>query len=116
MIKTSQAGRKRKAERRQWRKPKGINSGSDRAYLAFIASQPCVVTGERPVTVHHVRSFGSHRDDRRTIPLVARLHMRTHEQPGYPCIERGKQVFERHWGINIETEIRRLRALWDSLV
>jgi len=86
----------------------------DRKYLAFVASQPCCVTGEWPVTVHHVRFCGSPRDDRRTIPLVARLHMRTHETPGEPCVERGKKIFEQRWGVNLEAEIQKLNWAYEQ--
>lgn len=78
----------------------------DPAYREWIASLPCMVTGERPATVHHVRFCGSARDDRRTVPLVARLHMRTHEKPGFPCVERGKKIFEAFWGKDLENAIR----------
>ncbi len=77
----------------------------DKAYRAWIASQPCMITGERPVTVHHIRFCGSPRDDRRTVPLVASLHMRTHETPGKPCVERGKKVFEQFWKVDLEQAI-----------
>lgn len=82
----------------------------DRDYLAWMATQPCCVTGEWPATTHHVRSFGSPKDDRRTIRLVARLHMLVAEVPGQPCIERSKAQFEKRYGIDIETEIAESRA------
>ena len=62
--------------------------------------------------MHHVRSMGSPKDDTRIIPLVDRLHMLTHEKPGFPCIERGKQVFERTWEINIEDEVLKHQMLY----
>lgn len=103
----------------------------DPHYLEFIAQQPCIVTGERPVTVHHVRRFGEPKDDTRTVPLVARLHMLTHETPSRhwfdvervetwnapvlgigPCVERGKEVFQAYWNVDLEAEILRLRLLY----
>jgi hypothetical protein len=86
----------------------------DKAYLAFIASLPCLITGERPVTVHHVRFCGSPRNDHRTVPLVARLHMRTHEKPGFPCIERGKKVFEALWRVDLEAAIKTYNRVFES--
>lgn len=77
----------------------------DKAYLAWMATQPCMVTGEMPVTIHHVRRFGSPKDDHRTVPLVARLHMLTHEVPGQPCVERGKKVFEAFYNVDLEAAI-----------
>ena len=85
----------------------------DKKYRAWIASQPCMITGESPVTVHHVRFCGSPRDDRRTVPLVARLHMRTHERPGEPCVERGKKIFEAFWGGSLETAIMKYNAMYE---
>lgn len=84
----------------------------DPRYLAFVAAQPCIVTGQSPVTVHHVRRFGSPKDDYRTVPIVAPLHMLTNETPGLPCVERGKRRFEETWGVSLEAEIRRLNALY----
>jgi hypothetical protein len=80
-----------------------------------MASQPCCVTGEtKNVTVHHVRRYGSLRDDNRTIPLVARLHMRTHEKPGQPSIERGKEIFEQRWCVDIEEEVTKHRQRFEK--
>ncbi len=77
----------------------------DKEYLKWIHTQPCLVTGEGAVTAHHVRRFGEQKDDRRTVPLVARLHMLVCEEPGHPCVERGKRVFERHWNVDLEAAI-----------
>lgn len=85
----------------------------DPDFLAWMASLPCMVTGERPVTVHHVRFCGSARDDRRTVPLVARLHMRTDEKPGFPCVERGKKIFEQYWKTDLEEAIKKYNAKYE---
>lgn len=78
----------------------------DKEFLAFMATLPCLVTNEVPATTHHVRFMGSPKDDRRTIRLVARLHLLTCETPGAPCIERiGKEAFEKRYGIDIESAI-----------
>jgi len=77
----------------------------DKVYLEWMAGQPCCITGERPVTIHHVRRFGEPKDDHRTIPLVARLHMLTNETPGEPCVERGKEVFQTSWDVDIEEQV-----------
>lgn len=85
----------------------------DPSYLAWIASLPCIVTGQRPVTVHHVRFCGSPRHDRRTVPLIAPLHMRTHEKPGLPCVERGKKIFQDFWRVDLESAIVMLNAKYE---
>ena len=86
----------------------------DKRRRAFIASQPCMVTGESPATVHHVRFCGSPRDDRRIVPLVARLHMLTNETPGQPCVERGKKIFEAFWKVDLEAAIKHYDSLYEQ--
>lgn len=81
--------------------------------LAFIAEQPCLVTGEWPVTVHHVRRYGEPKNDHRAVPLVARLHMLTSEKPGEPCVERlGRLGFEKYYGVDFEAAIERYSRLY----
>lgn len=94
---------------------KAPSTPDGKAYMAWISSLPCCVTGKRPVTVHHVRRFGSARDDFRTVPLIASLHMRGCEKPGLPCVERGKRVFEDRWNIDLEATILRLRAKYEAI-
>lgn len=86
----------------------------DIPYLDWMATQPCCITGEWPATTHHVRKWGSPKDDTRTIRLVARLHMLPCEIPGQPCIERGKAQFEKRYGISIEAEIAKARARYEA--
>ena len=64
------------------------------------------------LTVHHVRRYGEPKNDRRTIPLPASLHMKTHAKKGTPCIEDGKAVFERFHGVDIEASIVRYNDLY----
>jgi hypothetical protein len=73
-----------------------------------------MVTGERPVTVHHVRFCGSPKNDRRTLPLAARLHMLTHCLPGTVCIEHGKKRFEETYDVDIEAEILKLNREYEA--
>ncbi len=85
----------------------------DPLYLDWAATEPCCISGERDesITTHHVRFCGSPKDDTRIIRLAPRFHMKTHA--GFmPCIEDGKQAFERFYDISIETEIRKLRELY----
>lgn len=84
----------------------------DKARLEWMSRQSCCVTGERPATVHHVRFCGSLKDDTRILPLVARLHMRTNERSGEPCIERGKAVFEDFWDVDIEELVTKYQEMY----
>lgn len=85
----------------------------DTARLDWAAESPCQVTGEYPATTHHVRSYGSPKDDSRIMRLVARLHMKTAALPGVPCVEDGKRVFEEFHGVEIKVLVRELRERYE---
>ncbi len=81
----------------------------DKAYLAWIAAQGCCISG-RPATVHHVRQFGSPRDDTRTIPLAPEFHL---IQCGRYSIEAlGKKNFEAHHDVDIEALVLHYRSMF----
>jgi hypothetical protein len=40
--------------------------------------------------------------------------MRTNEEPGRPCVERGKQIFEQQWGVDLEAAIVRYNAEYEK--
>lgn len=97
-----------KARRSKLRKGRVV----DKAFLAFVASQPCLVSGRRPATVHHVRQYGSPKNDRRTVPLLAEFHMHDF---GPTSVERlGKAEFERVHGVDLEGAILRLNKEYDE--
>jgi hypothetical protein len=55
----------------------------DKAHLAFVASQPCLVCGRRPVDPHHVRfaqgqSLGRKVSDEFTVPVCRSHHRELH--------------------------------------
>lgn len=82
----------------------------DRPYLAWCALQPCCVTGEYVATTHHVRAFGSPKNDRRVIRLVRRFHL--HDAGPLSIGRLSKAEFEAVHSISIERETGKLRALW----
>lgn len=84
----------------------------DKAYLEFIASLPCLVSGRRPVTVHHVRRFGEQKSDRRTVPLLAEFHM--HAFGPYSIERMGKPAFEQMFGVDLEAAICRYNAEYEA--
>ena len=93
-------------------KRRGVRRGRlvDPRYLAWCATQPCCISGELPATTHHVREFGSPKNDHRVIRLAERFHL---HDAGMLSIERlSKPDFERVHSLRIETEIQKLRALW----
>jgi hypothetical protein len=55
----------------------------DKAHLAFVASQPCILCGKRPVDPHHIRfaqkqSLGRKVSDEFTVPLCRSHHRALH--------------------------------------
>lgn len=76
----------------------------DKDYLEWMGeTQSCLVSGRRPVTLHHVREFGSPKNDRRTVPLIAELHL---YEAGMQSVERlGKAKFQRIHKVNFEVSI-----------
>ncbi len=83
----------------------------DKPFLKWCATQPCAITNEFPATSHHVRQYGSQKSDHRVIRLVARLHM--HESGMYSIERLGKEKFEAHWGISLESEVLKLRERYE---
>ena len=56
-------------------KRKNTQKRKDPAYIKWIAQKPCVITGSYNIEVHHVRTKAERaKDDRRVIPLDAKLH------------------------------------------
>jgi hypothetical protein len=73
--------------------PRGVDKSSlpigaprrfrDKAHLAFVASQPCILCGRRPVDPHHVRfaqagALGRKVSDEFTVPLCRSHHRALH--------------------------------------
>jgi hypothetical protein len=85
----------------------------DRDYLSFMATQPCLVSGSRNVTLHHVRFCGSPKDDRRVVPLAPEYHLIQHGP--YTSIEAlGKAKFQERYGVDLEAAIRRYNSEYDK--
>lgn len=102
---TKPVNKKRKAPRR--------GRVVDRNRLAWAAQKPCQVTGEFPATTHHVRECGSPKDDTKIIRLVEYLHMKTAARSGIPCVEDGKEVFEKFHGVKISILLSQLAQDYD---
>jgi hypothetical protein len=85
----------------------------DRPYIAWCALQPCCITAEYPAQTHHVRQWGSPKNDHRVIRLAIRFHL---HDAGPLSIERlSKSDFEKAHSIRIENEIHKLRGCYESL-
>jgi len=89
----------------------------DQNYLDWIHTQPSIVPTHAPecwrtvcsMTAHHVREYGSPKDDTATVPLFACHHMHAF---GHATMEHGKRAFEERHNLSLEAEIARLRALY----
>lgn len=79
----------------------------DKLYLAYIGGEGCCVPlcpkSWGPVTVHHVREYGSPKDDRRTIPLCKTHHL--HDFGPFSIERLGKKKFQAFWKIDLEVLI-----------
>ncbi len=110
MIARSPVRRKRPGPPRKGRRV-------DKKYLAWLHTQPCIVSGLRAatgvyITAHHVRRLGEPKDDRRTVPLLERYHL---HDAGQWSVERlGRKNFETVFQVDFEAEILRLNRLYEE--
>jgi hypothetical protein len=49
-------------------------TSAEKEHLDFVASQACMISGKRPVEVHHIRLNGEPKDHFKTIPLHYDYH------------------------------------------
>ena len=75
----------------------------DKNYRAWIAAQPCMISGQ-PATVHHVRRCGEPKSDHRILPLAPEYHQ-IQFGPHTSIEALGKTKFEAMYGVNLETRI-----------
>lgn len=89
----------------------------DKKFLAFLHDQHrCAIHGAWACSdfqVHHVRSFGSQKNDRRAFGLCAALHL--HDGGPYSIERLGKAKFCALWEIDLEVEIERDNAAYAAL-
>lgn len=83
----------------------------DKDYLAWMASQGCMISGKRP-TLHHVRRFGEPKDDRRVLPLAPEYHMKDYG-PRTSIEALGKVKFEARFGVDLEAAIVKYNARYE---
>ncbi len=81
--------------------------------MAWMAQQPCLISGEPEATTHHVRFCGSPKNDRRCIRLAWRYHL---ENFGPTSIEKlGKAKWQALHGVDIEAAISDYNRRFDAL-
>jgi len=84
----------------------------DKDYLAYMAAQPCMISGRR-ATVHHVRRCGEPKNDRRTLPLAPEYHLIQHG-PRTSIEALGKAKFEKRYGVDIEASIAKYNERYEA--
>lgn len=85
---------------------------TDKSYLAWIHTQPCLVSGRLGVTAHHVRFCGSPKNDRRTVPLMAEYHLIGYGPTSVEALGKGK--FQKLHGVDLEAAIVRYNQLYEA--
>lgn len=87
----------------------------DLDYMAWLHRQPCLISGRHGVTVHHVREFGSQKNDRRTLPLIPLYHLIQADPHQKESIEAlGKKQWQEKHDVDIEAAIMRYNSQYDQ--
>lgn len=87
----------------------------DPKYLAWIRRQPCTLSFDerimctQTIEANHIRAeghggLGTKPDDSRALPFCSLMHLHYHQL--------GRRQFEETYEIELETEIKRLNALY----
>jgi len=89
-------------------------NAAEKAHIARVAGMPCLVSGRRPVTVHHVTGYADRmgrfaRSHRLVVPLAAEYHLIQHG-PKTSVEALGHRGFFDTYGIDLLAEARRLEA------
>lgn len=85
-------------------------TAAEKRHMARVAQLPCLVSGERPVTLHHVTGYTDRpgrfaRSHRLVVPLAARYHLYQHG-PKESVEALGHQGFCETHGIDLLREAR----------
>jgi len=80
--------------------------------MDMVASLPCLVSGKRPVTLHHVTGYHDRpgrfaRSHKLVVPLAPEYHLIQHG-PHDSVEALGHQGFYRRWGIDLLANAERL--------
>lgn len=82
--------------------------------MARVAGLPCLVSGRRPVTLHHVTGYAGRmgrfsRSHKLVVPLAPEYHLIQHG-PKISVEALGHRGFFQEWGIDLLAEAQRLWA------
>lgn len=89
-------------------------TSAERRHMDRVASLPCLVSGNRPVTLHHVTGYADKmgrfaRSHRLIVPLAPEYHLHQHG-PKMSVEALGHQGFFFEWGVDLYKEAKRLEA------
>lgn len=89
-------------------------TASERKHMDRVAQLPCLVSGRRPVTLHHVTGYADRmgrfsRSHKLVVPLAPEYHLIQHG-PAMSVEALGHQGFYQEWGIDLLAEAKRLWA------
>lgn len=87
----------------------------DKARIAWVHTLPCAIAGKHvcvlPITAHHVRNFGSPKDDTRILPLCCAAHFHGVSKD---AIEHGKRQFEKRFDVDIEELVAKYQRMYEQ--
>lgn len=89
-------------------------TAAEKRHMERVAGMPCLVSGKRPVTLHHVTGYADRmgrfaRSHRLVVPLAPEYHLIQHGPLG--SVEAlGHRGFYQEWGIDLLAVARRLEA------
>ncbi len=88
---------------------------AERIYCAVELFNPALGIAEcsAPLTTHHVREYGSPKDDTKVIRLCEAHHL---HDAGPHAIERGKKQFEQHTGLSIQALVVYYREAYEKSI
>jgi hypothetical protein len=91
----------------------------DIKFMTFSRRRGCVLIGRRnhccsgPLTFHHIREYGSPRDDTKGFGLCAWSHLHTFNSK--TSIEAlGKTKWQAYWGVSIADILAQQRSAWEA--
>jgi hypothetical protein len=88
----------------------------EKRHMARVAGLPCLVSGRRPVTLHHVTGYADRmgrfsRSHRLVVPLAPEYHLIQHDPHQQLSVEAlGHRGFYQEWGIDLLKVAERLWA------
>jgi len=91
-------------------------NAAEKLHMSRVAGLPCLVSGQHPVTLHHVTGYADRagrfaRSHSLIVPLIPRFHLIQHD-PYFSVEALGHQGFYLHHGIDLlaEAEVLKLES------